>query len=163
MALNPERWLVRYQFMEIFVRIAQHKFFKSQTFNEAGGKITESESVIKLFEEQLLHHFRKHDAHQWRSQFLWNKECDLVLKSHMKTIKRLFTKFSGKFSKPGKPKFVSIDEFQTMISNSGILASDSIGPGEIGALFNVSMMTQIKELESERHTNMFMLEFIEAI
>ena len=59
--------------------------------------------------------------------------------------------------------FTSIDEFQTMVANSGILTGGAIGPGEVGALFNVAMMTQVKELEMERHTNMFFLEFIEAI
>lgn len=29
-ALNPERWLIRYQFMEIFVRLAIHKYFKQK-------------------------------------------------------------------------------------------------------------------------------------
>ena len=78
-------------------------------------------------------------------------------------MKRLFSKYSGKYTKPGKPVFVSIDEFMTMISDSGILTGGAIGPGEIGALFNVAMMTQVKELETERHTNMFFLEFVEAI
>lgn len=123
--LNPERWLVRYQFMEIFIRIAQHKYFKSQTIKEDGSKITESDAVIKLYEDQLLQHFTKHDAHQWRVQNLWNKECDTVLKDHMRTIKKLHNKYSGKFVKPGRPSFTSIDEFNIMVTNSGILSGDS--------------------------------------
>lgn len=50
-----------------------------------------------------------------------------------------------------------------MINSSGILEGKSIGTGDIGTLFNISMMTQIRELESERHTQMCFVEFVEAI
>ena len=58
---------------------------------------------------------------------------------------------------------MSIDEFTAMIANSGILESKSMGSGDIGSLFNISMMTQVKELESARHMEMNFLEFVEAI
>ena len=119
--------------------------------------------VILIIKTFVLIHFEKHNAHLWRETKLWNKECDFALKAQIKTLKRLFSKYSGKYTKPGKPVFMSIDEFQQMISDSGILTGGAIGPGEIGARFNVAMMTQVKELETERHTNMFFLEFIEAI
>jgi hypothetical protein len=55
--LNPEKWwLVRYQLMEIFVRIALKKYFRSQKKDKK--LLTESEAVKKLFNEQLLHHFK---------------------------------------------------------------------------------------------------------
>lgn len=43
--LNPERWLVRYQFMEIFVRIALHKYFKPQKDINPKDRITQSQAV----------------------------------------------------------------------------------------------------------------------
>ena len=124
--------------MEVFVRIALHKYFKPQINADPADRITESQAVIKLFEEQIQQNFAKHDAHAWRVAKLWNKECDYALKPQAKNLKRLFSMYSGKFTKPGKPVFVSIDEFQTMVGCSGILAGGSIGPGEIGALYNVS-------------------------
>lgn len=68
MEMNPERWLIRYQFMEIFVRIALHKYYKA--------KLVESpfEAIKKLWELHLIPHFAKFDCHKWRLENLWNVE-----------------------------------------------------------------------------------------
>jgi hypothetical protein len=50
-----------------------------------------------------------------------------------------------------------------MIINSGILEGKSIGSGDIGILFNLAMITQVRELDFERHMEMNFLEFLEAI
>ena len=49
-----------------------------------------------------------------------------------------------------------------MVTSSGVL-DDTFGSREIGPLFNLSMMTQKNELDFERHYNMILPEFIEAI
>ena len=59
--LNPERWLVRYQFMEVFVRIALHKYFKQQKDTNESEKITQSSAVKKLFGQELLPFFNSFD------------------------------------------------------------------------------------------------------
>ena len=46
--LNPERWLVRYQLMEILVRIAIFKLFKSKSV------YTEFDAVNQLFHRNIL-------------------------------------------------------------------------------------------------------------
>ena len=57
---------------------------------------------------------------------------------------------------------MSLDEFVEMVSVSGVV-DDSFGTREISPLFNLSMMTQKNELDFDRHLNMTMPEFIEAI
>jgi len=161
--LNPEKWwLVRYQLMEILVRIALKKFTKP-TRNERISKVTPIEAVSTLFEVQLLPHFKKHNCNKWRKEFCWVQEVDEAFQDHLDEVHALFDKFSGKYSKPGKNPFMSLDEFSTLITNSSILEGKSIGSGEVGSLFNVAMMTQVKELDNERHMEMGFLEFVEAI
>ena len=58
---------------------------------------------------------------------------------------------------------MSLDEFNELINNSNILKSSNVAPGDVGASFNVSMMTQVDELEKERHIQMSFVEFIEAL
>ena len=58
---------------------------------------------------------------------------------------------------------MSLDEFTIMVTNSGILEGKSMSSGDIGVLFNISMMTQVKELDFERHMEMNFLEFVEAV
>lgn len=55
-----------------------------------------------------------------------------------------------------------LDEFVDMVTTSGVV-DDTFGSREIGPLFNLSMMTQKNELDFERHINMTIPEFIEAI
>ena len=58
---------------------------------------------------------------------------------------------------------MSMDEFKVMISNTEILKNSTIDTSDVGSIFNVSMMTQVGELENKRHMEMSIVEFIEAI
>jgi len=156
--MNPERWLVRYQFMEIFVRIALHKYHKSKIVE------TQSEAIEKLMNEHLLPYFLKFDCHKWRLENLWNVEWDEVFIKNNSKLKKLFEKYSGKYSKPSKPKFMSIEEFSNFVSESGALRYEvGLGNHEIGSQFNLSMMTHVDELNYNKHIQMFFHEFLEAI
>ena len=63
---------------------------------------------------------------------------------------------------PGSPKFMSLDEFIDLITLAGVV-DENFGSREIAPMFNLSMMTQKNELDFDRHINMTMPEFIEAI
>jgi hypothetical protein len=79
-------------------------------------------------------------------------------------LRKLFDNYSGKYSKPGCPKAISIEEFISLFVDSGVLIIEqSIGNAELGAQYNMSMQTQINELEGDRHLQMQFDEFIEAI
>lgn len=156
--MNPERWLIRYQFMEVFVRIALHKYHKSKRVE------SQYEAVEKLWHEHLLPFFVKFDCHKWRLENLWNVECDEVFVKYSSILKRLFEKYSGKYVKPSKPRFVSIDEFICMISESGVLRYEvGHGNSEIGSQFNLAMMTHVDEISKDKHLQMFYYEFLEAV
>ena len=43
------------------------------------------------------------------------------------------------------------------------MSAGNLGSGEVGAIYNVSMMTHIDELKREKHMQMGILEFMEAI
>eukprot|EP00347_Sterkiella_histriomuscorum_P017828 403347825 len=152
--LNPDRALVRYQLMEICVRIAIFKYYK---------KVVNStfEAVKMLFEQQVFPFISKFDSHDWRLKRLWNEECDMVYKYYYKVLQALFEKFSGKFSKPGMPKFMSLEEISTFATTLNIL-DDTFGPRELGIQFNLAQMTNITELETENHIKMNLIEFLDA-
>ena len=156
--LNPERWLIRYQFMEIFVRLAIHKYYKPKLVH------SHSEAVDKMFTEDLFPVFEKFDWHKWRVENLWNYEWENVLIRYQPILQKIYNKFSGKYSMPGKPKFMSIDEFINLIVSSGVLCNEtSVGNSELGAQFNLSMTTQVNEIERDRHIQMMYYEFTEAL
>lgn len=43
------------------------------------------------------------------------------------------------------------EEFMMMINQTEILLIVKAGPAEMGAIFNVSMMTQVDEITSDKH------------
>ena len=60
--------------------------------NPSIGKVLDSceQSVIKVFEENVLPSFNKYNSNEFRWQRLWNEPCDIVLKKNLKTLKELY-------------------------------------------------------------------------
>ncbi|CAI2369640.1 unnamed protein product [Moneuplotes crassus] len=156
--LNPERWLIRYQFMEIFVRLALHMYYKPKI------EKTHSESVIKFMDQHIMPFFTKFDCQKWRVDHLWNTECEEVLAKNAGILQKVYNRYSGMYTLPGRVKFMSIDEFITLINDSEVLTNEvAVGNAELGAQFNLSMSTQIDEVEKDRHCQMMFFEFMEAV
>jgi hypothetical protein len=68
------------------------------------GKIIETydESVVRVFEENVLPYFSKFNSMDFRKNKLWNEPCDIVLKKNLKTVKDIFAKYSGRETLPGE-------------------------------------------------------------
>ena len=84
--------------MEILVRIAIFKYFKSKVLP------TVFDAVKLLMNESVLPFIKRFDCHDWRVKRLWNEECDIVFKYYLMPLKAIYEKCSGKFTKPGNPK-----------------------------------------------------------
>ena len=57
---------------------------------------------------------------------------------------------------------MSMDEFTNLLSTAGLL-NEHFGNREVGPLWNLSMMTNKDEVNNEKHLNMTLPEFYEAI
>ncbi len=142
--------------MEVWVRIAIRKYYKTGEFK------SENNAIIEAFEKNLDQHFSKFDCHKWWSDVLWNEANDWIYKRYWPVVKEIYAKNSGKLALPGAPKFICMEEFFQMILDAGVV-SDSFGQWEIGILYTISMMTQVDEIDKQVHMNMTLVEFIEAI
>ena len=121
-----------------------------------------SEGMKMMFERELLPCFQKYDCHKWRKEKLWKEEVDLALKHGLPLLKEIYKKNCGKTALPGAPKFMSLEEFTDLIVNAKVL-SDNFGAKQIASQWNLSIMTQIDEIENDRHLNMTFVEFLEAL
>ena len=92
------------------------------------------------FDLHFVTFFKQFDCHVFRRERLWNEECDNTLKRFQKVSNALYAKYSGKYALPGAQKYMSLDEFNDMIMNAGVV-DDSFGSREISPLFNLAMMT----------------------
>ncbi|CAI2375065.1 unnamed protein product [Moneuplotes crassus] len=153
---NPERSLVRFQMMEIFTRIGLTKFFKTKE------SPTQVEAVERMFINYILPFTSKFDSNKWRMEQLWNEKCDYVYKRYLIQVKTVYEKHSGRFAMPSATRYMSFEEFFDLICLSGVV-DDTFGQREIGICYNLSMMTQRDEIDKDKHLNMVLVEFIEAI
>jgi len=75
----------------------------------------------------------------------------------------IYKKYSGKYATPGSNvQTMSLEEFVQMLRD-GRLIDENFGVREAGPIFNVSLMTNRKELETEKHLNMSFVEFLESL
>jgi NLR family CARD domain-containing protein 3 len=154
--LNPNRDLIRFQFLEIFVRLAVHKYFRTKIWK------SKCEAIQKFFNEDIGVFLSKFRSYEWREHKYFCEEVEFILKEYSEELEELFKMYSGRYTMPSQPKFVSLEEFGEMIANSGVL-SLNLANKDIGKYYNLSLETEIDELENEKHMQMFTLEFYEAI
>jgi hypothetical protein len=77
-------------------------------------------------------------------------------------LKDIYKKYSGREELPNEENNISMKEFIELITNSKVV-DDNFGAREIGILFNLSMMTQVDEINKGRHIKMNFTEFLEAL
>ena len=72
--LCPVDRIIRYNFLEIHIRLAEQKFIKS--------KLCENflEAMKIYIGDYCAASFKSVDAHVWRKRVLWQEDCDLALK-----------------------------------------------------------------------------------
>ena len=161
---NPGNALVRYEFMEIIVRIAQDRFVRTGICKKI------NKSVRKLFEEHILpntityklNDISSYNSNAWRNEVYICEDVDIILKVYKPILDCAFLKYSGRKTLPGCKKFMCVEEFSDLCKDSG-LANEDISSREIYYCFVQSMMTQVDEYFKKRHFEMNYIEFLEAI
>ena len=90
---NPDKYLCRYEFYEILVRIAIEKYYKSKTCK------TMAEAVGRLLVSNVFKHSNFVVSwHKWRDEHLWTIQIDDLYKANLTSLKTLFSvRFSTLF------------------------------------------------------------------
>jgi hypothetical protein len=153
---NPANALIRFQFMEILVRLAIDKFYKT------GVVSRHSEAVERMFEEHCLAVMREFDSQHFRLESFLKEEVDDVFRGYLPIVKHLYNSNSQRNVLPGQKPFMCLAEFQD-ICTSAALINDRFTTREIDIAFNLAMMTQIDEVNHDRHFQMSFVEFLEAL
>ena len=153
---NPERGLIRYQLMEVLVRIAEEKYIKNNVEDNYTG------AVKALINDHCLPYFKQFDAQKWRDDRYWNEECDDVLKYYRPVLENIYTQYSKKKVKPGQKKFMSLEELSAICKKADVY-DEFFVERDSNLAFNLAMMTQFDELGSDRIFQMSFVEFLEAV
>ena len=82
--LNPGVALVRFQLMEILMRLAFKKYDETK---EAPSK---ADAIKMLYEKNLVPFYGHLNPQKWRDERYWNEEVDNVLKSHFPIFDKVY-------------------------------------------------------------------------
>lgn len=152
---NPPAQLIRCQFLELTIRCAIEK-------NYSSGKVENELDAVKMFNRDFL--TKQIFEHQtiWRRRTSFTQRVDIVLRSHKKHLDHIFHRFGGAHSDPGAKPHMEVDEFENFCVTSGLM-NDSFAAREVPLIFNLSMFTQVDEINKGRHLRASALEFYEMV
>ncbi|CAD8064944.1 unnamed protein product [Paramecium sonneborni] len=155
-----EKALVRYQLMEVLVRIAIDKYLRTQICKSI------KESLRKMFEEDGIKlKLQEIDRSQdWRDMRYWNEQCDILLKDRLPMLKLLF-KFTSKLNakqKYYKHIWLQFKDFRDLL-NKCDLYCDIFVERDAYLAYLLAMQTSVDELYLLKHFQMEFYEFLEAL
>jgi hypothetical protein len=99
--LNPGVALIRFQFLEIIVRLALKRYEDTKIAS------SKSEAIKMVYERNLYPSFGKDDSQKFRDERYWNEEVDNLLKSHVQLFEYLYKNYGGTHMKPGDQLFMT--------------------------------------------------------
>lgn len=151
---NPQGQIVRHEFLELLPRLAKTKLMSS-------GEVQNISIAIKRFySEYCEKFFTKYDLCKFRANGYWCEEVDFLYHKNIYLMKSLYGKYSGAKTLPGNKKFMSLSEFRefVLVGNFG----DKIKERDINLCYNLSQMTCIDELNTNKCYELIFVEFLEA-
>eukprot|EP00929_Paragymnodinium_shiwhaense_P070513 TRINITY_DN35703_c0_g1_i1.p1 TRINITY_DN35703_c0_g1~~TRINITY_DN35703_c0_g1_i1.p1 ORF type:complete len:1091 (+),score=258.84 TRINITY_DN35703_c0_g1_i1:94-3366(+) len=158
LAVRNDKCLVRFQILELIVRVAQQRFVQTgqmQSITEAVTRVLESLSEGGGGQSLLR------ETDDFFAAF-HTEDVDDVYKANQQLLRQVFDRFSGLRTPPGQAKFMSLGEFQSLLDLLG--AYDSrFQSRQSACVFRMAMMTQVEETYSSRFQEMTFLEFQHAI
>lgn len=63
---------------------------------------------------------------EWRDERYWNEPCDNLFKAYQPLFQQLYNTYGGKNKKPGQKHFMSLDEFNHLVEQTGVLLNDQL-------------------------------------
>lgn len=133
-------------------------FKRYEETKEASSK---SEAVRMMYERNLLPHYGHLNPQKWREERYWNEEVDNIYKAHFPIFDKIYKNFGCHYLKPGDKPFMMVDEFENIFITAGLINDNFVGR-DCYISFNTAMMTQVDELNKDRHLKALFVEFLEA-
>ena len=146
--------IIRHQFLMLLVKVAKDKYYRTKQLP------TVSESVEYAFENNYKSYINAFDNHKWRIERYYNEEVDNILKAYIPVFDALFYTYAPQQIMSRKDSFwMQLDNFTNLCS---LLMDVDFPVKEIPILFSLSMRLQTNEIDSDKHYNMVLPEFLEA-
>jgi len=159
LAVKASDTLLRFQFLELLLRVAVARFAKTGEVPNA------SAAVDKLFDKLLSSSEVVERGNKELQNFLalyHTESCDAVLKNHESLLRSIYGCNSGRFDAPGGERQMSAKEFEDVLADAGAF-TESFPQREAMYAFAMGMQLYPDELFDVTSSKMSFLEFLHGL
>lgn len=154
-AKNTSNSLMRHEFLEAIVRVAQAKYVKTRQTDDMAS------AVKMLLVSHILPFANYDDGNDFRRKHLYCEEVDMVFKRYMGRLNQVFQRHSGREKLPGEKQWMSVQEFYELVDKAGLI-DDTMTERDVRFQYCYSMMSVADETRTAKHSHMTPIEFLEA-
>ncbi|CAD8150190.1 unnamed protein product [Paramecium pentaurelia] len=150
-----DKCLVRYQFLEIIIRLAKEQYLRTNQCNnitDALDMLFKQDKVLDLIQEFGV-------PQDWRDTRYWTQLMDSTIKMKIQFLQLMYDYVSKITFKHNK--YVTLTDFKLFIEQLDL--GKYVSEKELYLIYLQSMQTQRDELRESNHIQMQFLEFVEAI
>ena len=148
--------LVRHQFMNLLVKVSKDKYITVlKTLTDP------LEAVEEAFENHFDYAIKGFEYHKWRQERYYNEKVDNFLKAYLPIFDALYLSWAKQKGPTKKDVWMLLDEFNNLTQN--IVDVNEYPLRENPYIFNMSMNLQVNEIYTDKHLNMLLPEFLEAL
>ena len=145
--------IIRHQWMMLLVKIAKDKYFRTKQIASI------PESVKVSFDTHYNSYINQFNNHKWRIDRYYNEYVDNVIKAYIPIFDAVFRSWAPQKIIGRDSNWMWLEEF-TNVCNA--LMDTDFPVKEIPTIYNLSMRTQVDEINKDFHINMRFPEFLEA-
>ena len=148
--------IVRHQFMNLLVKVSKDKYITILK------TVTDPfEAVQMAFENHFDEAIKGFSYHKWRQERYYNEKVDNFLKTYLPIFDALYLSWAKQKGPTKKDVWMTLDEFNNLVQS--IVDVNEYPIRENPYIFNMSINLQINEIYTDKHLNMLLPEFLEAI
>ena len=148
--------IVRHQFMNLLVKVSKDKYITILK------QLTDPFEAVKLaFENHFDEAIKGFNYHKWRQERYYNEKVDNFLKTYLPIFDALYLSWAKQKGPTKKDVWMTLDEFNNLVQS--IVDVNEYPIRENPYIFNMSINLQINEIYTDKHLNMMLPEFLEAL
>ena len=148
--------IVRHQFMSLLVRAAKDKYVTVL-------KVTKDvlEATKMAFEKHFDPAIKGFEYHKWCMERYYNEQVDNFLKAFLPILDGVYLSVAKQKGPRKKDVWMVLDEFNNFVQS--IVDINEYPIRDNPYIFNQSINLQVNEIYTDKHVNMFLPEFLEAL
>ena len=148
--------IVRHQFMNLLVKVSKDKYITIlKQLNDP------FEAVKTAFENHFDEAIKGFNYQKWRQERYYNEKVDNFLKTYLPIFDALYLSWAKQKGPTKKEVWMTLDEFNNLIQS--IVDVNEYPIRDNPYIFNMSINLQINEIYTDKHLNMMLPEFLEAL